>query len=74
MDDEHHMLFDCEAFAHLRTEPFAPREGRTIRDFAGTTEFYWCVPIMMDYVDQEQAARVERRRAEQPPQAEGLVT
>ena len=20
--DEHHMLFDCEAFAHLRMEPF----------------------------------------------------
>ena len=32
------------------------------------------VPIMMDYVDQEQAVRGERRRAEQPPQAEGLVT
>ena len=24
VDDEHHMLFDCEVFAHLRTEPFAP--------------------------------------------------
>ena len=69
VDDEHHMLFDCEAFAHLRTKPFAPCEewngeawcDRTIRDFPSTAEFYRCVPIMMDYVDQEQAERVERR-------------
>ena len=30
--------------------------------------------VLMVDVDQEQAARVERRRAEQSPQAEGLVT
>ena len=48
VDDEHHMLFDCEAFAHLRMEPFVPCEewngeawcDRTIRDFVSTAEFY----------------------------------
>ena len=65
--DEHHMLFDCEVFAHLRTEPFAPCDywngeawcDWSIRDFSSTAELYRCVPIMMDYVDLEQAARVE---------------
>lgn len=68
--DEHHTLFYCKAFAHLRTEPLAPSgdwNGEalgdcTIRAFAGAACLLCCrlrcVPILLN---QEQAVRTRSK-------------
>jgi hypothetical protein len=59
VDDEHHALFVCEAFAHLRSAYFPECltwdgedwQDRSIRHFADCDEFLSLVPPLMQEVD-----------------------
>ena len=79
VDDEHHMLFDCQAFNHLRDEAISLMmvnsdllDDFSVRDFLKGDEriVYRFISDCMNFVDDSVA--VAGTEAEQPSQAEGL--
>ena len=82
VDDEHHMLFDCEAFNHLRLGNVQDIITDLISDLSqgppGVQELlksdYYTMHNFISYcmnIVDEQVMVTDQHRAEQPTQAEG---